>query len=80
MKGKGRTVASANARDGASLDLVSFRDGSWAIRRDGKMHDTWEAEETGDCAQTFLRLTGAPAVILVRPAGGADFAPPHRLN
>ena len=80
MKGKGRTVASANARDGASLDLVSFRDGSWAIRRDGKMHDLWEAQETAECAQAFLQLTGAPAVILVRAVNGADFAPPHRLN
>lgn len=55
LKGPGRTLRQrATARH--TFELVTFIDGSWAVRRDGTTLGVWEPHEKRDCVMTFRTL------------------------
>jgi hypothetical protein len=68
MKGPGQQLLSIRRTHG-EVKLFRFRDGSFAIHRDGKTVGLWEPDQQGIAIQTLARLLGLPG-------GGHTVAPP----
>jgi hypothetical protein len=66
MKGIGRVVA-AVANPNRLVELISYSDGSWGVRRDGWMVGTWEPTEIPECIRTFAACGGViDEVVMLR--------------
>ena len=66
LKGHGRSLLHAR-RNGILLSLVAYADESLSICRDGKALCTWEAWESQDGTQAFLKMLGSLPPLAASP-------------
>jgi hypothetical protein len=57
IKGVGRTTISCYTKHGAVVELITFPDGSWGVRKNGVTVGLWEPGEQEEGFRVFAMLT-----------------------